>query len=76
MASATFGAGTRIDDIINKISQGIQFATMPMVSQNIGAGKQERAKHVVYWAWVYSIGLTAVFMILYLFFGKFCLFIH
>lgn len=71
VASATFGAGTRIDDIINKISQGIQFATMPMVSQNIGAGKQERAKHVVYWAWVYSIGLTAVFMILYLFFGKF-----
>ena len=44
---------------------------MPMVSQNIGAGKQERAKHVVYWAWAYSFGLTAIFMILYLFFGKF-----
>ena len=32
VASATFGVGMRIDDIINKISQGIQFAAMPMVA--------------------------------------------
>ena len=32
VASATFGVGIRIDDIINKISQGIQFAALPMAS--------------------------------------------
>ena len=39
VASATFGVGIRIDDIINKISMGVQFAAMPMISQNIGAKK-------------------------------------
>lgn len=70
VASATFGVGVRIDDIVNKISQGIQFATMPMVSQNIAARQEKRSQHVVYWAWVYSFALTIFFMTLYLCFGK------
>lgn len=68
--SATFGAGVKIDDIINKISQGIQYAAMPIISQNIAAGEQKRAKQTVYWAWIYSAALTVFFMILYVFFGK------
>lgn len=68
--SATFGVGVRIDDIINKISMGIQYAAVPMISQNIGAGNNERAKQVVRRTWVLSIGLTAVFMVLYVFIGK------
>lgn len=70
VASATFGVGVRIDDIINKISQGIQYAALPMISQNIGAGQHKRAKQVVYCAWVYSIILTLFFMTLYICFGK------
>lgn len=70
VASATFGVGVRIDDIINKISQGIQHAAMPMISQNIGANKKDRAKKVVYIAWVFSAIFTAFCMILYIFFGK------
>ena len=70
VASATFGAGIRIDDIINKISQGIQYAAMPMVSQNIAAGKQKRAVQVVRWSWVFSLVLTVVFMAAYVIFGK------
>ena len=70
VASATFGVGVRIDDIINKISQGIQYAAMPMISQNIGAGKKQRAKQVVYMTWVFSLALTAVFILLYLLLGK------
>lgn len=70
VASATFGVGVRIDDIINKISQGIQYAAMPMISQNDGAGNQKRMKSVVYYAWVYSFLLTIVFMLLYLLLGK------
>jgi len=70
VASATFGVGVRIDDIINKISQGIQYAAMPMISQNIGAKKQARAKQVVYYAWLFAAILTVVFMAVYLIFGK------
>ena len=70
VASATFGVGCRIDDIINKISQGIQYAAMPMISQNIGAKNNERARSVVKHAWIFSIALTAFFMILYVVLGK------
>ena len=70
VASATFGVGVRIDDISNKISQGIQYAAMPMISQNIGGGEKTRAKKVVWWALFYSFLLTVFFMTLYIFFGK------
>ena len=68
--SATFGAGIRIDDIINKISQGVQFAAVPMISQNIAAGKQKRSVKVVHWAWIYSGIFTAICMTAYLLFGE------
>jgi putative MATE family efflux protein len=70
VASATFGVGVRIDDIVNKISQGIQYAAVPMISQNIGAGNNERTKQVVRWVWVFSTALTVFFMILYVTLGK------
>ena len=70
VASATFGVGVRIDDIVNKISMGVQYAAMPMISQNIGAKNQERAKQVVYRAWVMSAIMTAIFMLLYVLLGK------
>jgi Na+-driven multidrug efflux pump len=70
IASATFGVGVRIDDIINKICMGIQYAAMPMISQNIGAGNQKRAKKVVFNAWIISGALTLVFMMLYLGVGE------
>ena len=70
VASATFGVGVRIDDIVNKISQGIQYAAVPMISQNIGAGKQDRAKRVVHVAWIFSVTLTVFFVILYVLLGK------
>lgn len=71
VASATFGVGVRIDDIVNKISQGIQYAAMPMISQNIAAQQQKRSVQVVRWAWLYSAVLTVVFMIAYVVFGKY-----
>lgn len=70
VASATFGVGIRIDDIINKISQGIQFAALPMISQNIAAGEQKRSVKVVHWSWIYSAIMTVVAMIAYVVFGK------
>ena len=70
VAAATFGVGVRIDDIVNKICQGIQYAAVPMISQNIGAKKNDRAKRVVYIAILYSVILTVFFMILYVTLGR------
>lgn len=70
VASATFGVGVRIDDIINKISQGIQYAAMPIISQNDGAGDVKRMKGAVWWAVFYSVSLTVVFMTLYITIGE------
>ena len=70
VASATFGVGVRIDDIINKISQGLNFAALPMVSQNIAARQTKRAVKVVHWTWIYGAALTAVFMAAYILFGE------
>ena len=66
IASATFGVGVKIDDIANKIAHGIQFAAVPMISQNIGAKNENRAKQVVYYSWLYSFILTVIFMVLYI----------
>ncbi len=70
VASATFGVGIRIDDIINKISQGIQYAAMPMISQNIAARKPQRAVSVVRFSWLYSGIFTVVCMTAYILIGK------
>jgi len=70
VASAAFGVGVRIDDIFNKISQGIQYAAMPMISQNIGADRKKRAKAVVWYSWLFSGVLTVVVFVVYLLFGK------
>lgn len=70
VASATFGVGMRIDDIVNKISQGIQHAAMPIISQNIAARKEKRAVSTVWYAWAFSGVFTVVSMLLYVLFGK------
>ena len=69
-ASATFGVGCKIDDIINKIAQGIQMAAMPMISQNIAAGEIKRSKQVVHSAWTFASVFTVTCMVLYMVFGK------
>jgi len=70
VASATFGVGVRIDDIVNKISQGLQFAAMPMISQNIAAREQKRARQVVLYVWLFAFVLMVFFMALYVIFGR------
>ncbi len=70
VASATFGVGVKIDDIVNKISQGIQYAAMPMISQNIASGDNKRVKQVVKFAWLFSAIFTVICMILYVTLGK------
>lgn len=68
--SAAFGVGVRIDDIFNKVSQGLQYAAMPMVSQNIAAKERARAERVVWWTWLYSFLFTTIIFAVYLCFGE------
>lgn len=68
--SATFGVGVKIDDIINKISVGIQHAAMPIIGQNIAAGEKRRSKQVVWYSWIYSAVCTLVFLVVYITCGK------
>lgn len=70
VASATFGVGMRIDDLSNKISQGLNFAAMPMISQNIAAGQQKRATKVVWYTWLFAAIFTIVFVTIYICFGR------
>ena len=70
VASATFGVGVRIDDIVNKISQGLQFAAMPMISQNIAAGERKRSRQVVWFVWLFAFVLMAFFIAVYYVFGR------
>ena len=50
-ASAAFGIGLRLDELANKISQGVMMAVSTIVGQNIGAGKIDRIRRCVYYAW-------------------------
>ncbi len=68
--SAAFGIGLRIDDIINKISMGIQYAAVPMISQNIAARQERRAVKTVHCAWLYAGVFTVVAIAAYLLFGQ------
>lgn len=70
VASASFGVGIRIDDIFNKVSQGLQFAAMPIVSQNIGAKDNKRAINTVWYTLMYSGIFTVIVIFTYLVFGK------
>ena len=68
--SATFGVGMRIDDISNKVSQGMQYAAIPMIAQNISAKEIKRAKSVVWYTWLFSVIFTVIFLTIYICFGK------
>ena len=64
-ASATFGVGLRVDDFINKVTQGVSFAVSSMVGQNFAAGNFKRVKKVVFYSWIISICCYAVYVIVY-----------
>ena len=64
-ASATFGVGVKLDDIINKITQGVTFAVSAMVGQNFAAGKQHRIMKIIYTSWIFSVVFYVVYGIIF-----------
>jgi putative MATE family efflux protein len=65
VASATFGTGTKIEQIPWIIVSGIMMATATMIGQNMGAGNHERMKKTVRVAAIVCGISTLVFMVLY-----------
>lgn len=64
-ASAVFGVGLKVDDVVRKISMGFNYASSAMVGQNIAAGNIRRTRRVVYWSWIYSAAVYLVFFVIY-----------
>ena len=69
-ASAAFGIGLKIDDFANKISQGVMMAVSTITGQNIGAGKFDRIRRGVCYAWAICGGFFLVFGALQFFFPR------
>lgn len=65
-ASATFGVGLKLDDIINKVTQGLNFAVSAMVGQNIAAKEYRRIRGIVLWGIGMSGACYLLFSIIYL----------
>jgi putative MATE family efflux protein len=65
-ASAVYGVGLKVDDVVRKITMGFNYAASAMVGQNIAAGDIKRTRRVVYWSWIYSVAVYFVFFIVYI----------
>lgn len=60
-ASTVFGVGVKMDEIVNKVTQGIMQAATGMVGQNYGAGEFRRVRKVVHYAWLLSLGFYVAY---------------
>ena len=60
-AAAAFGIALRLDELANKISQGVMMAVSTITGQNIGAGKFDRIRRGVYYAWSICGGFFLIF---------------
>jgi putative MATE family efflux protein len=62
-AAATFGVGLRLDDLVNKITQGMTFAVASVVAQNMGAGNYQRVRSGVKISWACCTGFFVIYTI-------------
>ena len=67
-ASATFGTGTKIEQIPWIVVNGVMCACATMVGQNMGAGKFDRMKQIVRISAFICAGTAVVFVALFLLF--------
>ncbi len=65
-ASAVFGVGLKVDDMVRKISIGVNYSVSTFVGQNFAGKEFDRAKKSVYWGWIYSFLIYLAFLIAYL----------
>lgn len=64
--SAVFSVGLKVDDMVRKISIGVNYSVSTFVGQNFAAKELDRTKKSVYWGWLYSFLIYLVFLVVYL----------
>ncbi len=69
-ASAVFGVGVKVDDIVNKITQGIAFASSTMCAQNIAAGNKKRTVKISLTTGGYCAIFYAIFAVILVLFHE------
>ena len=65
-SSAVFGVGLKVDDMVRKISIGVNYSVSTFVGQNFAGKEFDRTKKSVYWGWLYSFLIYLVFLVVYL----------
>lgn len=70
VASATFGTGTKIEQIPWIIGSGVMMACASMVGQNMGAGKIDRMKKTVHIGAIICAVTAVIFMVLFKLFPR------
>lgn len=60
VASATNSVGTKITQLANTITSSLNMGCSSMIGQNLAAGKQERAKKVVYTGLCFGLALATI----------------
>ena len=69
-ASAAFGIALRLDELANKISQGVMMAVSTIAGQNMGAGNYDRVRKGVYYAWSICGGFFLIYGLVMYFFNR------
>lgn len=65
--SSGYGAATRIDSFAFMPAMSIGLSVSALVGQNLGAGKEQRVKEIVYWSLVIGGGVTVLLSVLIFF---------
>lgn len=64
---AAFGAANKLDNFAFMPAMSLGLATTALVGQNIGAGREERARETVYWASLAAAAITGIITLVALF---------
>ena len=51
VATAVYGVGQKLYSVVSIVSASVQASAASVVGQNMGAGRLDRVKQSVYWAW-------------------------
>lgn len=64
---AAFGAASKLDNFAFMPAMSLGLATTALVGQNIGAGREDRAREAVYWASLSAVVITGAITLVALF---------
>ncbi len=66
-ATSVFGIGIKLDDMANKVAQGVMQALAAVVGQNYGAREFGRVKQAVVYTWLITVSIYVVYTLFLVF---------